>query len=76
MGSNHSHTDQKHHNLLNDLEFLLNLKFEATYASVVRGGHSPSYIDARKKKRLVSAVNLLAQPEVSELILKFPTFQN
>jgi hypothetical protein len=62
-------------NLLNDLEFVLNLKFEAAYAVSVRGGHSPVYLGARKRRQLVSNRSLLhpsALKEISCAIL--PTF--
>jgi hypothetical protein len=57
-------------NLLNDLEFTLHLKFEATYAGSVRGGHSPIYFGQRKRKQLVNSNSLLHEPALKELSSK------
>jgi len=52
-------------NLLHDLEFMLHLKFETAYAGSVRGGHSPLYFGARKRRQLVKS--LLKERALKEL---------
>lgn len=76
MHSKNKHTELRQRNLLNDLEFALSLRFEATYGAHIRGGHIPSYISLRTQKRIVSPVNLFTAGELCELTVKFPNHSN
>lgn len=55
-------------NLLNTKEFQSRLKFEAEYATLIKGGHSPKYYGKEKTKRLVNEVNILSSKEKQELV--------
>jgi hypothetical protein len=55
-------------NLLNDINFIDTIKFEAEYAQKVKGGHLPYYIGAEKATRLVSQINILSQNEKLQLV--------
>lgn len=66
----------KNRNLLYNVEFISALHFEAGYASNVRGGHLPIYLDNEKKERLVNAVNLLSEREVRDLAKLFYNGKN
>jgi hypothetical protein len=63
-------------NLLNSRNFLSQLKFEANYATIVKGGHFPYYFEDEKQNRLVSDVNLLTSSEQKEIASNLLTGQN
>lgn len=63
-------------NLLNSIEFISALQFEAGYASNVRSGHLPLYYNKEKKNRLVSDINLLTGRELEALCLSFKPGEN
>ena len=66
----------KNKNLLNNIEFISALQFEAGYASNIRGGHLPLYIDNEKKQRLVNEINFLTERETRDLDKLFYTSKN
>ena len=66
----------KNKNLLHSIEFISALQFEAGYASNVRGGHLPLYIDNEKAQRLVSDINLLSNRELCDLSRSFYNGKN
>jgi len=55
-------------NLTDSAEFISALKFEANYAIALKGGYIPAYLDAQKRQRLVSPINLISQEETVQLI--------
>lgn len=63
-------------NLLINNDFISAIKFEADYASVVKGGHLPYYYTAEKKRRLVDSVNLLSPAEQQEIVYSLFTGKN
>lgn len=63
-------------NLLSSAEFLSILKFEADYATVVKGGHQPYYYSTEKKTRLVNDINILSAPEQKEIVYNLFTSKN
>jgi len=63
-------------NLLNDKEFKAQLEFEASYASVVKGGHFPYYFTENKIERVVSDINILSSKEQKELSFNLFTSKN
>ncbi len=63
-------------NLLTNKEFKSALRFEATYALIVKGGYQPKYHGETKQKRLVNNINLLISSEIKELIQHYPLFSN
>lgn len=62
------HTELNNANLLNDKDFVSQLEFETTYASIVKGGHSPYYFSDEKQIRLVSEINFLSHKEKQALV--------
>ena len=54
-------------NLLNNTDFKNLLRFEAEYASAIRGGSYPAYQNTQSTSRLVSDINFLSSSEQKEL---------
>lgn len=50
-------------NLLNSKQFRSYVSFQANYASSVKGGHLPYYLNTLQRQRLVSEINLLTSEE-------------
>jgi len=63
-------------NLLNNKGFLSQLKFEADYAGLVKGGHYPYYFPEEKQNRLINDVNLLSSKEQKEIAVNLLTNKN
>jgi hypothetical protein len=70
------HTNKSFTNLLDKSEFKAAIRFEARYASVIKGGYLPANLSYRQETRLISTINLLSSEEQKELINKFPLFSN
>ncbi len=71
-----SSIDTQNKNLLNSRDFLSQLKFEADYATIVKGGYYPYYFPEEKQTRLVSDVNLLTSKEQKEIACNLLTGKN
>lgn len=63
-------------NLLHDLGFVLQLKFEIRYAAAVRGGHAPIYLGQRNRRQLVSPASLLDKRGLRKTASSFPILLN
>jgi len=76
MENNNINIKSLNRNLLNNRDFPSSLKFEADYASIVKGGHLPYYYSTEKKQRLVSDINLLSPVEQQEIVYNLFTSKN
>lgn len=63
-------------NLLHDLGFLLQLKFEVRYAASVRGGHAPLYLNHRSRRQLVQPARIPEKKVLIKTIAAFPVIIN
>lgn len=66
----------QNNNLLNDSAYKAKLVLETTYATALKGGHTPFYLQPEQKNRLVSEVNLLSSFETQDLVYAIFTSKN
>jgi hypothetical protein len=54
--------------LLTSKDFLRALQFEADIAIEIKGGHLPSFISEKTRRRIVDPINLLGSDEKQNII--------
>ena len=57
--------------LINDSDYLNQLKIEAALAGAFKGGHFPFYLKENRLKSLTSTINLLSEEEKNNLATRY-----